>query len=274
MKLKLPPQGRTTTKRSMSDREQRSGTMKFLVRRPPAGLVLVLVLVGFLLVVTGTATTAASEDAEPRKQVLIDQILQQRSDVNDLDQAVAEVRGQVDDAQREAGQLTDAARAQDERQRQLALQAGTADVEGDGVVIELSDAPRRPEDSSTNFDSSRIQDSDIQLVVNALFATGAEAVSINGNRVVAVTPIRAAGATIVVNYRPVSSPYEISAIGVEKDRFEGTDIASYFEQWRERFDLGYSLDSVDDLEVPGYAGRTGIDVARSATTTTAPDVGG
>ena len=59
----------------------------------------------------------------------------------------------------------------------------------------------------------RVQDGDLQLVVNALWAAGAEAVSINGQRLGPTTAIRFAGEAVLVDFRPVTSPYEISAIG-------------------------------------------------------------
>lgn len=224
-------------------------------RRPPLALLGLFTLVGFLLVVTGTATSVASETEAPRRQALIDQILDQRQNVDDLDKAVAEVRDQVGEARRSEGAVNNESEERRRQEEQFSLQAGTTALKGRGLVVELGDAPRRPEDDKFKFDSSRIQDSDIQLVVNALFATGAEAVAINDNRVAAVTPIRAAGGTIVVNYRPVESPYRIAAIGVDVDRFESTDIVSHFKQWEQKFNLSFSIKKSKDVQVPAYAGR-------------------
>lgn len=243
-----------------------------MTKRPPLALLAIFVLVGFLLVVTGTATSVATQSQEPRKQAIIDQIIQQRRDVDDLDKAVAEVRAQVDGARREAGRVSAEQNDRAQYQDELSVEAGTAPLKGRGVVVKLSDAPRGPGQDATKFDSNRIQDSDIQLVVNALFASGAEAIAINDNRVVAVTPIRAAGGTIVVNYRPVSSPYRIAAIGVDEKRFGDTDIAAHFRQWEKKFDLGFQVTKQSNVSVPAYSGRVGIDLAKpvSSTTTTAP----
>lgn len=233
-------------------------------RRPPRALFGMLVLVGFLLVVTGTATTAAERDLAPRKQAVIRQILQQRRDVGDLDQAVDEVRQQVVEAHAVAGRASAEAEEQNRRNAELSLAAGTTALEGPGTVIELSDAERSEDVDEARFDESRIQDRDLQLVVNALFAIGAEAVAINESRVAAVTPIRAAGGTIVVNYRPVSSPYRIVAIGVDEDAFSDTPVAGQLRQWRREFDLGFEVDGRRKVSVPAYSGRVGIDIAREA----------
>ena len=60
---------------------------------------------------------------------------------------------------------------------------------------------------------SRVIYSDLQKVANDLWAAGAEAIAINGQRLTATSTIRSAGAAILVDFRPVTSPYEVSAIG-------------------------------------------------------------
>src|SRR5688500_1412907 len=99
-----------------------------MTKRPPFALLLIFILVGFLLVVTGTATSIASESQAPRKQAIIDQIMQERSSVDDLDKAVAEVRAQVADARTQAGRASSGAKDKAQSQEELALQAGTTEV--------------------------------------------------------------------------------------------------------------------------------------------------
>lgn len=235
--------------------------------RPPLTLVGTLTLVGFLLVVTGMATSVANRTEAPRKRVLINQILQERSNVDDLDKAVAELRNQVNDAQAALGDTSARQSAQNREQQQLAMEAGAVALKGPGIVVQLADAPRPVGSAdSAKFDANRIQDSDIQLVVNALFAAGSEAVSVNDNRVVSVTPIRAAGGTIVVNYRPVSSPYRITAIGADLKRFESSDVAAHFSQWKKKFKLGYEIERSGSITAPAYSGRVSIAVARAGGT--------
>lgn len=240
---------------------KRSASQGRVVKRPPAALVAVLTTVGFLLVVTGSATSVANQSEEPRRTALVDRIMSERQNVDDLDQAVSEVRSQLDAAMEDAGRISQEQAEANRDRQQLALLAGTTPVRGSGITIKLADAPsRQPGDSK--FDASRIQDGDLQLIVNALFAIGAEAVAINDNRVVSVTPIRAAGGTIVVNYRPISSPYRVVAIGVDKDGFEDTDIAEHFRQWRKKFNLGFSVDESSKLSASAYSGRVAIDIAQ------------
>lgn len=89
----------------------------------------------------------------------------------------------------------------------LALQAATKAVTGAGITVTLSDR------SGPGRGSGAVRDQDLAIVVNALWAAGAEAISINGQRVGPATFVRTAGSVILVNITPVSSPYEVAAIG-------------------------------------------------------------
>lgn len=235
--------------------------MNLVTKRPPWPLTAMLALAAFLLVTTGFATSVASQKEAPRKKALINQILSERQNVDDLDLAVAQLRDQVDKAQGTAGQKSATQNQAQQQQSQLSELAGTTAMEGPATVVRVADAPKDDKSKSTSFGTDRVQDHDIQLIVNELFASGAEAVAINDNRVSVVTPIRAAGGTIVVNYRPVSSPYRIVAIGADRKKFEASQVAVNFTQWKKQFDLGYSVSTSKKEKVPAYSGRVSIDVA-------------
>jgi uncharacterized protein YlxW (UPF0749 family) len=98
------------------------------------------------------------------------------------------------------------------REQQAA--AGLAAVTGPGSVVRLADAPA-PIDPATGRPSAtevnRVLDIDLQAVVNGLWASGAEAIAVNGQRLTATSTIRVAGNAILVDFRPVTSPYEVSA---------------------------------------------------------------
>jgi len=133
-------------------------------------------------------------------------------------------------------------------------------MEGPGLVVRLSDSIRKP-GSTEEASAFRVHDVDVQLVVNALFAAGAEAVAVNGNRLVSTTPIRAAGQTIVVNFRPLSSPYEVKAIGARLADFQASDIVSRFHRWRDLFGLGFRVQQESKVVVPAFTGR--VDIANA-----------
>lgn len=103
--------------------------------------------------------------------------------------------------------------------RQLAalqLAVGVDPVTGPGLVVRLDDAPTRGDqaaDRGGQAGQGRVLDRDLQDAVNGLWSAGAEAVAINGLRLSALTAIRSAGEAILVDYRPLSPPYTVRALG-------------------------------------------------------------
>ena len=87
------------------------------------------------------------------------------------------------------------------------LMTATTPVSGPGITVTLTDR------SGTGKGNGNVRDQDLAMVVNAMWAAGADAVSINGQRVGPETFVRTAGSVILVTGTPVSSPYEVAAIG-------------------------------------------------------------
>ena len=102
------------------------------------------------------------------------------------------------------------------RVREQQAAAGLAAVTGPGAVVRLADAPA-PIDPATGRPSTaevnRVLDVDLQARGERAVGRGAEAIAINGQRLTATSTIRTAGNAILVDFRPVTSPYEVSAIG-------------------------------------------------------------
>lgn len=101
-----------------------------------------------------------------------------------------------------------------ERLAGVELVSGALAVTGPGLVLTIEDAPEAATTGDARF---RVQDVDLQLVTNALWAAGAEAVSVNGHRLTALSAIRSAGQAILVDLAPLVGPYRIEAIGDVRD---------------------------------------------------------
>lgn len=95
----------------------------------------------------------------------------------------------------------------------LQILSGLSSVKGEGIEITINDAAKTDSLESTDIDLARVYDSDLQLLVNALWASGAESIAINKTRLTSTSAIRSAGDAILVNYRPLLPPFVISAIG-------------------------------------------------------------
>ena len=98
----------------------------------------------------------------------------------------------------------------------LQVFSGLSSVKGEGIEIVINDAAKTDSLESTDIELARVYDSDLQLLVNALWASGAESIAINEGRLTSTSAIRSAGDAILVNYRPLLPPFVISAIG-DKD---------------------------------------------------------
>ena len=233
------------------------------MRRTSLALAGVLAITGFLLVTAASSARASKRAEAPRKTELINLVVDRQSQVNDLDQAVKDLQQQVGAAQQRESRRNKQSAADAARLARLSLQAGTTAVSGRGIEVRLSDSQRQPPNGQ-DAGAYRIHDSDLQLMINALFAAHAEAVAVNGSRIVVTTPVRSAGDTIVVNFRPVTPPYVIVAIGADTNDFEASDIASRFRHWTSLFGLGYSVHSVGTVTVPAFAGRVAMSDAGPA----------
>jgi uncharacterized protein YlxW (UPF0749 family) len=227
----------------------------------------VLALTAFGIVTAVQTGRAERERTAPREADLIRLIEQRTSLVDDLDTAVAKLRLQVTSAQKRAARLSQRETATAETIDSLGQLAGTVALRGPGLVVEMAPSDREPP-SPDDAGAYEIHDSDVQLVVNALFAAGADAVAVNDSRLVATTPIRAAGDTIIVNFRPLSPPYRVAAIGVDRRAFESSDIVRRFRRWTDLFGLGFRIRDAKAVTVPGFTGRVSISSATPIEATT------
>ncbi len=104
-----------------------------------------------------------------------------------------------------------------------------------------------------------MQAKDLRYVTNALWESGAEAVSINGKRLTATSAIRFAGSALVVDFRPLTRPYVITALGDPK-RFPAAFAdgagGTYLSTLRSTFGIRVDTEVSDDLSVPGAVGLT------------------
>jgi len=173
----------------------------------------------------------------------------------------------------EAKAATDAAAADDTQvgrlkteEAPLLLAAGRQAVSGPGILVVLDDAPTVPDDSSADPNQLVVHQSDLQAVVNALWAGGADAVGVAGQRLIATSAVRCVGNTLLLNGRVYSPPYQIEAIGPadamskELDRSPGVAL---YRQAASYYGLGYTVESQDHLQLPAYDGPLALDYAKA-----------
>jgi uncharacterized protein YlxW (UPF0749 family) len=235
----------------------------------PAGRGSVWLLAGGLLAVGLLLATAFAQardragSAAQAREALVAEV-QQRADDNDAAQRrLDRQRATVQRAQRRELTVTAEGAALARRLGDLEAATGAGAVIGPGMVVRLDDAadtgdvgggdvdPRTDEG-----DDGRVTDRDLQTVVNEVWAAGAEAVAVNGQRLTALSAIRAAGDAVLVDFRPLAPPYVVEAVGdpdLLRPGFVGGFGGSYLQVLE-----GYGITSTvrDDgrLELPASVG--------------------
>lgn len=138
----------------------------------------------------------------------------------------------------------------------LSIWAGTMAVHGPGVQVTMEDSERAAQGEPGTQDE-RVRDGDLQIVVNGLWAAGAEAIAINGHRLTSRTAIRTAGDAILVDLQPLVSPYVISAIGDPDElrtEFARTPAAAALNLLASQYSISSSISPAEDLGLPGGSG--------------------
>ena len=217
----------------------------------------------FVAFTAGFSADAARRASQPRRQQLVELVSSRDEQVARLERDLRALRSDLDRELESAGRASASERANEERARVLLLQAGAAPLEGRGLEVVMSDSDRMP-GPSEDASLYRVHDVDIQLIVNALLSVGAEAVSVNAQRVVSTTAIRGAGETILVNFRPLVPPYVISAIGPSAALFLEHPDARRLARWEKLFGLGFRVTSADEVRVPAFAGQVALRHAEPA----------
>lgn len=135
----------------------------------------------------------------------------------------------------------------------LSAMSGVTDLKGEGIVITLNDGTKAS-DASVRSDTL-VHDSDLLTVVNELKAAGAEAISINGQRIIATSAIRCVGPVIQVNYQKVAAPFEIKAIGNAQYLESAMTIKNGVVDLLKEYGVSVTVSRQNNVEIPKYEGE-------------------
>ncbi|MDH6545736.1 uncharacterized protein YlxW (UPF0749 family) [Streptomyces sp. SPB4] len=245
-----------------SARREADGTAG-LPRTLKAKLALAAGLVLAAMVVTLGAAQAriAAPVLAKERQELIDRVERADAHANGLERDIERLRTEVEDRQGAVLKQPGG-----EQARLLALLSGATEVHGPGVKLVVDDAKGSssgggggPRESAGFSDTGRVRDRDMQRIVNGLWQAGAEAVSINGQRLTALSAIRAAGDAILVDNRPLVPPYEVLAVGDKKrlgTTFQDSVDGQYLHVLQESYGIRYTLSAVDEVKLPAASSLT------------------
>lgn len=167
-------------------------------------------------------------------------------------------------------------KAAQQRYEKIRAPAGLEPVVGSGITVTLSDAPAdvqaaAAEDENVNINDTIVHQQDIQAVANAMWAGGATAMTIQGQRVVSTTGIKCVGNTVILQNVPYAPPYVLTAVGPTDQLLDSLTGNNYIQAYLSAvsaYDLGWQVDVEPSVKLPAYDGPTEMRYARPITSTT------
>lgn len=227
---------------------------------------LVFAMAGFMFV-----TSAESSDGfelRPQRPAELSELVSAESrQVDRLRARAGELQSEIDamaagvDA-RAIDRLTD-------RAQRLLGPAGMADVSGSALKVTLNDAPPdQPIPEGFDANALVVHQQDLQAVVNALWAGGADGITLQGQRLISTTGIKCVGNTVVLHGVPYSPPYEIVAVGDPVALQAALDSSQYVQTYREYtqppINIGWDVELLAQTTLPGYQGSVDLEYADAA----------
>ncbi|MFJ5839247.1 DUF881 domain-containing protein [Streptomyces shenzhenensis] len=224
--------------------------------RAKLGLAGGLVLAALVVTVGAAQARVAAPVVAKERQELLDRIDRETETADKLEGSVDKLRDDVSARQRAALRQSGGSGPAD----LVGILSGATAVHGPGVKLVVNDAKEattggdgNPRTTSGFSDTGRVRDRDMQRVVNGLWAAGAEAVSINGQRLTALSAIRAAGDAILVDNKPLVPPYTVLAVGDGhkfSTRFQDGADGLYLHALEESYGIRADISVASDLRLP------------------------
>lgn len=233
-------------------------------RRPDAWRALVVVCAAFAgLLFAASANTARGTElrSTSSRARLTDLIVSQQRSVESLDAGVTRLRAEVEEHTAEAALGNSQIREIDAANDRLGVPVGLSALRGPGLAVTLDDAPRlapgeqRPGEPTP--DDLVVHEQDVLAVINALWAGGADAVSVMHERIVGTSAVRCVGNTLLLHGNVYSPPFVVAAIGDPGRLSRALDDSrgvQLFRSYVAAYGLGFVVEPVDDLPMPAYDG--------------------
>lgn len=202
-----------------AQKEQRQATPE-RPSRPGAAAIVAFALFGLLVATAGIQTARNAGTTESNRASIVAQVNDARELLDRTRVSLATLNSEVASARQRSAASSAGQAAAEFAYDQVAAMTGAVAVTGPGVRVVVNDAAH-PAD-----DTQRVLDSDLRDIVNALWQAGAEAISVDGQRLTALSAIRVAGKQITVNYADIHPPYNLLAIGDPEGLVDGFNASS------------------------------------------------
>jgi uncharacterized protein YlxW (UPF0749 family) len=216
------------------------------VGRPWVTAAVVVAVFGVLVSTAAVQTSRNADVNDASRKTLITRIENQRDRVARQQDRIASLRARNNRAGDNLTRLNAGVEAAEARLGRLQVFTGFVAVRGEGVRVMVDDA-------ETGDPNGIVRDSDLALLVNALWSAGAEAIGINGQRVTAMSGIELVGSAIEVNSVGIAPPYIVLAIGDRgslQANFYDTSSGLAFDDLTRSNDIPYDMENVEQISLP------------------------
>lgn len=215
-------------------------------RTPRVAAMTALLIFGLLVAVAAVQKSRDAGVDDASRDSLIGRIKDARAEVGKAEQRLADLRDETTRADHTLTSTGTALASAQQRGAELGALTGFRPVSGPALRVVLDSSPYADVDN-------RVRDSDIAQLVNALWGAGAEAITVNGQRVTARTGIRTSGSAIEVNGVGIAPPYTILAIGNTDDmsaNFLDSPSGQDFVTLADQYDFRYDVHDVGQVQMP------------------------
>ncbi len=225
-----------------------------------------LLTLGFLIAaqLRSQAPTTSYSSNERAPLIQTARGLQDRQ--NTLKAQILDLRTKIQDAEKGSQGNEASVRELNTELQQARIAAGLVALSGPGIVLQLQDSTN-PVPPGGNQADYLVNAGDLRTVVDQLWLAGAEAISINGERVVTTTAILDIGGSILVNSSYLSAPYQVSAIG-PPDLFQvfnsSVGVQDLLRARAQAIGIRFGVAELPDVAIPAYAGTVGLRYTRPA----------
>jgi len=200
-------------------------------------------------------TTVISQTIEDNE--LRDEVLKAKQKYEELYEKYEVQSKEIEEIRKKATESDSSLAEREQKVNENNKLLGETDIKGNGITIVLSDNKKILNEASgigTDVSEYVLHYIDLIQVVNALKNAGAEAISINGQRIVSTTAIVCIGNVISINGEKIANPFEIKAIGDQEKLYGGVTMLGGYVEILQKYGLVQSIEKQENIEIPKYIG--------------------
>lgn len=221
--------------------------------------VIVMALAGLMM--TTAAINSRGHDLRPERDTDMATLVRSQASHNAaLQKEAAGLRAQVEDLSK-ANQTPGVTSSVISSASALAPSVGLEAVSGKALRVTLDDAPLSENPDGVDANMLVVHQQDIQMVVNTLWSGGAEAMTIQGQRVISTTAVKCVGNTVVLHGVAYAPPYVIEAIGdlnAMQQALDTSEAVRIYKEYVSAYQLGWSVERAGQVTMPAYTGAVAV----------------